>query len=87
MQRKNSCWGYKMRINSEGTKISNIRKMLNTLFVDCNVRSSTDLEKKVQQPVITAARNMKYIKLETNFNGGFQYRITPKGMNYRDNKL
>lgn len=75
-----------MRINSEGTKISNIRKMLNTLFVDCNVRSTTDLEKKVQQSVIASARSMKYIKLEANYNGGFQYRITQKGMNYRDNK-
>ena len=75
-----------MRINSEGTKISNIRKMLNSLFFNCNIRSTTDVNAKVQQSVIASARNMKYIKLETDDNGGFQYRITPKGMNYRDNK-
>ena len=86
MQRKNSCWGCKMRINSEGTKISNIRKMLSSLFFNCDVRSATDLDAKVQQSVIVSARNMKYIKLEANGNGRFQYRITQKGKNFRDNK-
>ena len=75
-----------MRINSEGAKISNIRKMLNSLFFNCNVRSTTDLNTKVQQSVIVAACNMKYIKLEADGNGAFQYRITQKGKNFRDNK-
>lgn len=75
-----------MIINSEGAKIRNIRKMLNTVFFDCNVRSTTDLDAKVQQSIIASARNMKYIKLEADGNGGFHYRITQKGKNFRDNK-
>lgn len=75
-----------MRLRSEDVKISNIRTMLNTLFFNCTVRSATELDAKVQQVVIASARNMKFIKLEPNGNGGFQYRITQKGKNYRDNK-
>lgn len=38
----------KLMIRSESTKISNIEEMLNTLFLGCDIRSVTELERKVQ---------------------------------------
>ena len=76
-----------MCIRSESTKISNIDRMLNTLFFGCDIRSVTELERKVQQPVIMDARNGGYIELEPRGDGSFQYRITPKGKERRDNNL
>lgn len=76
-----------MRIYSEDTKISNVYKMLNTFFVDTDVRSTTDLDAKVQQFAIASACGMDLIKMEPNGNGGFRYRITPKGKKYRDSKV
>lgn len=77
----------KLCIRSESTKISNIDRMLNTLFLGCDIRSVTELERKVQQPVIMDAKNGGYIKLEPRGDGTFQYRITQKGKNHRDNNL
>lgn len=77
----------KLMIRSESTKISNIEEMLNTLFLGCDIRSVRELERKVQQPVIMDAKNGGYIKLEPRGDGTFQYRITQKGKNHRDNKL
>lgn len=76
-----------MRKYSEDAKISNIREMLNTLFVDNNVHSTTNLNAKVQQFVIASACDMELIKMEPDGNGGFRYRITPKGKKYRDSKV
>lgn len=76
-----------MWIRSESTKISNIEEMLNTLFLGRDICSKTELEKKVQQPVITNAEDGGYIKLEPRGDGSFQYRITPKGKERRDNNL
>ena len=77
----------KLWIRSEPTKISNIEEMLNTLFIGCGICSITELERKVQQPVITNAEDGGYIKLEPRGDGSFQYRITPKGKKHRDNNL
>lgn len=76
-----------MMIRSESTKISNIEEMLNTLFLGCDIRSVTGLERKVQQPVIMDARNGGYIELEPRRDGDFQYRITQKGKKHRDNNV
>lgn len=73
-----------MRIYSEDTKISNVCEMLNTLFVNTDVRSTTNIDAKVQESVIASARDMEMIKMEPDGNGSFQYRITQKGKNYRD---
>lgn len=77
----------KLMIRSESTKISNIEEMLNTLFPGCDIRSVTELERKVQQPVIMDARNGGYIELEPRRDGDFQYRITQKGKKHRDNNV
>ena len=77
----------KLMIRSESTKISNIEEMLNTLFLGCDIRSVTELERKAQQPVITDARNRGYIELEPRGDGTFQYRITQKGKKHRDNNV
>ena len=77
----------KLMIRSESTKISNIEEMLNTLFLGCDIRSVTGLERKVQQPVIMDARNGGYIELEPRRDGDFQYRITQKGKKHRDNNV
>lgn len=69
----------KLMIRSESTKISNIEEMLNTLFLGCDIRSVTELERKVQRPIIMDARNGGYIELEPRGDGTFQYRITQKG--------
>ena len=76
-----------MMIRSESTKISNIEEMLNTLFLGCDIRSVTELERKVQQPVIMDARNGGYIELEPRRDGDFQYRITQEGKKHRDNNV
>lgn len=76
-----------MRKYSEDAKISNVREMLNTFFADCDIRSTTYLDAKVQMPVIKSARDMEMIKMEPDGNGGFRYRITSKGKNYRDSKV
>lgn len=77
----------KLMIRSESAKISNIEEMLNTLFLGCDIRSVTELERKVQQPVIMDARNGGYIELEPRRDGDFQYRITQKGKKHRDNNV
>lgn len=77
----------KLCIRSESTKISNIERMLNTLFFGCDVRSVTELERKVQKTVIMDAKNGGYIELEPRGDGTFQYRITQKGKMHRDNNL
>lgn len=77
----------KLMIRSESTKISNIEEMLNMLFLGCDIRSVTELERKVQQPVIMDARNGGYIELEPRRDGDFQYRITQKGKKHRDNNV
>lgn len=77
----------KLMIRSESTKISNIEEMLNTLFLGCDIRSVTELERKVQQPVIMDARNGGYIELEPRRDGDFQYRITQKGKKHWDNNV
>lgn len=74
-------------IRSESTKISSIEEMLNTLFIDHDVRSVTELERKVQQTVIMGAKNGGYIKLEPRGDGAFQYRITQKGKKHQGNNL
>ena len=76
-----------MWIRSEPTKISNIEGMLNTLFRGCDICSKTELERKVQQLVITNAEDGGYIKLEPRGDGSFQYRITQKGKEYQGNNL
>ena len=76
-----------MWTRSEPTKISSIEEMLNTLFIGCDIRSVTELERKVQQTVIMDAKNGGYIKLEPRGDGSFQYRITPEGEERRDNNL
>ncbi len=76
-----------MWIRSEPTKISSIEEMLNTLFIDHDVRSVTELERKVQQTVIMGAKNGGYIKLEPRGDGAFQYRITQKGKKHQGNNL
>lgn len=77
----------KLWIRSEPTKISSIEEMLNTLFIDHDVRSVTELERKVQQTVIMGAKNGGYIKLEPRGDGAFQYRITQKGKKHQGNNL
>ena len=76
-----------MWIRSEPTKISSIEEMLNTLFIGCDICSITELERKVQQPVIMDAKNGGYIKLEPRGDGTFQYRITQKGKKHQGNNL
>ncbi len=76
-----------MCIRSESTKISNIEGMLNTLFFGCDIRSVTELERKVQQTVIMDAKNGGYINLEPRGDGTFQYRITQKGKKHQGNNL
>lgn len=76
-----------MRICSEDAKVPNIYGMLNTFFADCDKRSTTCLDAKVQMPVIKSACDMEMIKMEPDGNGGFRYRITPKGKKYRDSKV
>lgn len=76
-----------MWIRSESTKISNIEGMLNTLFFGCDIRSVTELERKVQQTVIMDAKNGGYINLEPRGDGTFQYRITQKGKKHQGNNL
>lgn len=73
-----------MRIYSEDAKTSNIRSMLNTYFVVSDIQSTTNLDAKVQQSVIASACDMGLIKMEPDGDGGFQYRITPNGKEYRD---
>lgn len=73
-----------MRKYSEDAKTSNISSMLNTYFVASDIQSTTNLDAKVQQPVIESACGMGLIKMEPDGNGGFQYRITPNGEEYRD---
>lgn len=77
----------KLWIRSESTKISNIEGMLNTLFFGCDIRSVTELERKVQQTVIMDAKNGGYINLEPRGDGTFQYRITQKGKKHQGNNL
>lgn len=77
----------KLWIRSEPTKISSIEEMLNTLFFGCDIRSVTELERKVQQTVIMDAKNGGYIKLEPRGDGTFQYRITQKGKKHQGNNL
>lgn len=77
----------KLCIRSESTKISNIEGMLNTLFFGCDIRSVTELERKVQQTVIMDAKNGGYINLEPRGDGTFQYRITQKGKKHQGNNL
>lgn len=76
-----------MWIRSEPTKISNIEEMLNTLFIGRDIRSVTELERKVQQTIIMDAKNGGYIKLEPRGDGTFQYRITQKGKKHQGNNL
>lgn len=76
-----------MWIRSESTKISNIEGMLNTLFFGCDIRSVTELERKVRQTVIMDAKNGGYINLEPRGDGTFQYRITQKGKKHQGNNL
>lgn len=76
-----------LRNSSESTKISSIEEMLNTLFFGCEIRSTTELERNVQQSVIIEAKNGGYIELEPRRDGDFQYRITPKGKKRLGNTL
>ena len=76
-----------MRTYSEDAKVQNIYGMLNTFFADCDIRSTTYLDAKVQMPVIKSARDIEMIKMEPDGNGGFRYRITPKDKKYRDSKV
>lgn len=77
----------KLWIRSEPTKISSIEEMLNTLFFGRDIRSVTELERKVQQTVIMDAKNGGYIKLEPRGDGTFQYRITQKAKKHQGNNL
>lgn len=74
-----------MLIKQEATKISSIRKMLWTFFLQSNVREITTIEARVQKETIQSALKLHYIKPEYHGNDAF-YRITTRGKTYRDTK-
>ena len=74
-----------MLIKHEETKISNIRQMLRTYFLQCDVRETTTIEAYVQKDTIHSALEQGYIKTEHHGNGAL-YRITLSGKQYRDTK-
>lgn len=74
-----------MLIKQETTKISSIRKMLRTFFLQSNVREITTIEAHVQKVTIQSALKLHYIKPEYQGNNAM-YRITPNGKRYRDTK-
>lgn len=74
-----------MLIKHEDTKISNVRQMLRTYFLQSNVREITTIESYVQKDTIHSALGQGYIEAEYHGNDAL-YRITPTGKWYRDTK-
>ncbi len=65
-------------------KVSNLKEMLMKFFWGCEVRSKTELERKVEADTIEIACAENFLCLEQRNDGTYQYRITPKGKAYRD---
>lgn len=74
-----------MLIKQEVTKISSIRKMLRTYFLQNDVLRISYIELFVQKKTIQSALKLRYIKPEYHGNDAF-YRITTRGKTYRDTK-
>lgn len=74
-----------MLIKQEATKISSIRKMLRTYFLQNDVLRISYIELFVQKETIQSALKLRYIKPEYHGNDAF-YRITTRGKTYRDTK-
>lgn len=65
-------------------KVSNLKEMLIKFFWGREVRTKTELERKVENDTIEIACIEDFLLLERCVDGSMRYRITPKGKAYRD---
>lgn len=66
-------------------KITNLKQMLMKLYWGNDTRTAEELEKKVDPAIIAIATIEQFLFMEENNNGSVIYRISPKGIEYRDN--
>lgn len=78
MQRRSNCW------DCNSMKVSNLKEMLMNFFWGCEVRSKTELERKVEADTIKIACAENFLILEECSDRAYRYRITPRGKSYRD---
>ena len=68
-------------------KVSDLKEMLIKFFWGCEVRTKSELERKVEADTIAIACTEKFLILESTDDGLYRYRITRNGKLYRDQPL